>query len=84
MAPDPPRPSGAATLRSRFRRRRRRAVLGVLAIACGAAGTGALLVAPRGLASVRLLEVSLGWWAAGLACALELAVLVVVLRAERG
>jgi hypothetical protein len=52
-------------------------------MAGGAAGTGALLVAPRSLASVRLLEVSLGWWAAALACALELAVLLLVLRAER-
>jgi hypothetical protein len=46
-------------------------------------GTGVLLVAPRSLASVRLFEVSLGWWAVVLFCALELAVLAATMRAER-
>jgi hypothetical protein len=44
---------------------------------------GALLIAPRALASVRLRELSLGWWAAALLCALELAVLAALMRADR-
>ena len=50
------------------------------AVAVGVAGIGVLLAAPRGLASVRLLEVSLGWWVAMLAGILELAVLTVAAR----
>jgi len=50
------------------------------AVAVGVAGAGILLAAPRGLASVRLLEVSLGWWVAMLAGVLELAVLAVAAR----
>jgi hypothetical protein len=50
------------------------------AVAVGVAGAGILLAAPRGLASVRLIEVSLGWWVAMLAGVLELAVLAVAAR----
>lgn len=58
-----------------FRRRRAQAVLksGLVTIALGL--VGALLLAPRELAAVRILHVSLAWWAALAAHVLGLLVL---------
>jgi len=64
------------TARQRFARLRRRALIGVAAVAAGLGGVEWLLVAPSEPGSVRLFEVSLGWWAMLLGQVLWLAVLV--------
>ena len=70
-------PSASASSRQRFRRRRLRAVSGALGPAGVLAATGALLLAPDDLASVRLLGVSLGWWSVVAALGLVLGSLTV-------
>lgn len=68
-------PSTAPGPRARFREARARAALGAGAVGGSAALALALLAAPQNLAGIRLLDVGLGWWAAGFALGIQLGVL---------
>jgi hypothetical protein len=70
-------PPPAAAPRARFRRRRLRALAAGTALASAVTGLGVLLVLPHAVASVRLLDLSLGWWGAVLVGVLALGALAV-------
>jgi hypothetical protein len=71
--PDPA--TAAPAFRQRFRRHRHRALRASALVLAPLGAVGWLLGAPQGLAVVRLVEVSLAWWAAAAAWLLALAAL---------